>query len=519
VNQYSQVYPENNTASLYCSGTVPPGQTPQNCPFYTHLGSSIASRLDLVNLDYNFSQDADVGFRIFTLGDVRDESSAVNGIAGNPFEPDSTTPNPVYDDHIGAGEAIFDQAIRAYDAYSRSVLGSGSLLADFYASDNNVGYNGGAVSPYDISHQDQRYNEGISWGRTFDNSEFDFGGYARQESLSGSGIVGTTSQSIDSYFLRGSQGVGQNLQLSGGLYEAHYSTFGNTLNWRLGASYDTSSSSVIRFSVGTGFRPPLLLERYYFPASALPPPDQNCVVAGQGNPDERPEHATEYELGYSQTFSSNADLDFELYRSNLRDTIENFYPGGGAVNYCGTPQGFVYEYPINIGNAVYEGANVRFRMRFPRQNLLLTLAYGDNIAYPYALGPNVSNPTSGGTLVEDEQFLQIPQQQGSATLSWSQNNWHAATAVTLAGRNNTLNQPPYSLVDLAAGHTFGRVDLTIAGTNIFNAVSGPFTFYDAGIPYRGLSASPSGATVFANLPTNLLFVQPASVRVIVTVHE
>ena len=43
----------------------------------THLGSSIDAKLGLVNLDYNFSQRADAGVRIFTLGDFRDESFAL----------------------------------------------------------------------------------------------------------------------------------------------------------------------------------------------------------------------------------------------------------------------------------------------------------------------------------------------------------------------------------------------------------------------------------------------------------
>ena len=88
-----------------------------------------------------------------------------------------------------------------------------------------------------------------------------------------------------------------------------------------------------------------------------------------------------------------------LYRSNLRDTIENFYPGGGATSFCNTAQGFAYEIPINIGNAVYEGANARYKQLFRRLDLTMTLSYGLNVAYPYALGPWVSNPTSGGTLV------------------------------------------------------------------------------------------------------------------------
>ncbi len=541
-SNFQQAGQTNENALVYPLNNQPVNCTPtgvSNCPVLTHLGSTISARMGLVNLDYNFSQRADAGVRIFTLGDFRDESSAVNGVAGNPYEPCtsgafvktcptgfSTTPNPVYDQNIGTGNAIFAQSVRAYDAYSRSVLGSGTLLADLYSSDDNIDLSGGsgATSPYDVSHDDKRYNESLSWGRTFDGSEFAFGGYSRQESLNGVGITQTLAQSIDSYFLRGEQQIGRNLRLSGGLYDADYSTFGNTLNWRFGASYDTDPSSVVRFSVGTGFRAPLLIERYYFPSvvvdgkvqpnPGLPPPDANCVVAGQGNPNEQPEHATEYELGFSHLFSSQSNLDVSLYRSNLRDTIENFYP----FDACNSPNGFEYEIPINIGNAVYEGAEVRLHQGFPRQHLLMTLSYGLNVAYPYALGNNVSNPTSGGSLVDGEQFLGVPQQQGSATLTWAERGWHAATALTFYGRNNSLQQAPYTLVDAAVGKTFGRVDFTVSATNVFNEVSGPFTRYLAGSPYRG-TYNGAGSTFVANYPTDQLFIQPAAIHFTITVHQ
>jgi outer membrane cobalamin receptor len=542
VNQYAWVVPSNNLP-IYC-GPATKTKTP-NCPFFTHLGSSISAMLGLVNLDYNFSQSSDLGFRVFTLGDNRDESGALNGIAGNPtcvfsgpgpacaFSPSASggpneVANPVFGDHIGQGSADFAQSIRAYDAYSRTPLGSGTLLADFYASDNNVDFQGGAVSPYDASHLDTRYNEGLSWGRTFDESEFAFGGYLRQETLTGLGFAEAQAQSINSYFVRGSQELGNNLRLSGGLYDANYSTFGNTLNWRLGVSQDLGTSSDVRFSVGTGFRPPLLAERYFFPAvvvdgklqpnPALGPLDSNCVVPN-GNPLERPEHATEYELGFSHLFSHTSNLDVSIYRSNLRDTIENYYPGGGAKSFCGTPLGFAYEIPINIGNAVYEGAEARYKQSFPRLNLVATFSYGLNVAYPYALGPFVSNPTSGGTLIDYQQFLGVPQQQGSIALTWAREGWHASTALTFAGNNNTLNQPPYTLVDGAVGKNFGHLDFTIAVTNLFNAASGPFTLYDAGVPYRGLYAGPGNSQFLANVPTDALFIQPAAVKFILTVHE
>lgn len=541
VNEYASVVPFNDLP-IYCG--EPTKTKVPNCPIYTHLGSTISARLGLVNLDYNFTQRADAGVRIFTLGDNRDESSALNGIAGNStcvfsgpgpgcaFSPGPSSPNvvanPVFGYHIGLGNAMFAQSIRAYDGYSRSPLGSGTLSADFFASDNNVDFEGGAASPYDVSHLDKRYNEALTWGRTFDESEFAFGGYARQESLSGLGISQTQTQSINAYFFRGSQQLGNRLRLSGGLYQARYSTFGSALNWRLGLSQDLGASSVVRLSTGTGFRAPLLAELYFFPPvvvdgklqpnPGLGPLDSNCVVPN-GNPIERAEHATEYELGFSHLFSNASNLDVSLYRSNLRDTIENYYPGGGARSFCGTPPGFAYEIPINIGNAVYEGAEMRYRQTFPRLNLSATLSYGLNVAYPYALGPFVSNPTSGGTLIDYQQFLGVPQQQGSAVLTWSRNGWHASTAFTFAGKNNALNQPPYTLVDAAAGKNFGRIDVTIAATNIFNAVSGPFTLYNAGVPYRGLYPGPGNTQFLADVPTDALFVLPVAVKFIVTFHE
>ena len=121
--------------------------------------------------------------------------------------------------------------------------------------------------------------------------------------------------------------------------------------------------------------------------------------------------------------------------------------------------------------------------------------------------------------MDDEQFLGVPQQQGSALVEWTQNGWHAATSFTFVGRNNPLNQAPYTLTDLAVGKNFGRLDFTVAATNIFNSVSGPFTYYSAGTPYRGLYAGPGGSSYFANLPTDRFNVLPASVRFILTLHQ
>jgi vitamin B12 transporter len=460
-----------------------------------HLGSAVSQRSALANLTYSFSQNADVGARIFTLGDLRDQSA---GIAGT----DAAT--GILE---GPGPQTLAQSIRAYDFHGRAPLGAGELVADLSRSNDNVDIAGSGISNpmYDLSHADVRTNESLQWGRTFAASSFSFGGYLRQENFVAPGALPQLSQRIASYFARGAWQPTQKLHLGAGMYLSNYSTFGSNLDGRLSAVYDTDPQTSLRFSVGTGFRAPLLIERYVFANDQLPPPDNNCVIAGQGNPNEEPEHATEYELGVSHQFGANATLDASLYRTNLRDPIENYYPG----DTCPTVS---YSYPINIGNAVYEGAELHYVQRFPRAHTFITAMYGLNVAYPSNMPVTVSNPTSGAYIVNGEQFPNIPQQQASLEGDWDYNGWHAAAVGVFRGNNNPLNQPPVVFVDAAVGRTLGHFDLTFAGTNLFNAAAGKFQVFNGGQPYWGVT--PSGA--LGPLPTNLLTVEPAGVRLILT---
>ena len=464
-----------------------------------HLGSSISQRSVLANLSYSISQNADIGARVFSLGDVRDQSAGVAGI-------DSATGQLV-----GPGPQTFSQSIRAYELHGRTALGAGELVASLSRSDDNVDIAGsGIANPmYDLSHADTRTSESLQWGRTFADASFAFGGYLRQEAFTAPGTLPQLSQNISSYFARAAWHPAAKLHLGAGAYLSNYSTFGSNVDGRFSAVYDTDPQTSVRFSAGTGFRAPLLIERYVFPDSQLPPPDNNCVIAGQGNPNEKPEHATEYELGVSHQFGGNSTLDASLYRTNLRDPIENYYPG----NTCPATS---YSYPINIGNAVYQGAELHFVQRFPKAHAFVTAMYGLNVAYPENMPVTVSNPTSGAYIVNNEQFPDIPQQQASLEADWAFNNWHAAAVGVYRGNNNPLNQPPVVFFEAAVGHQFGKhLDLTIAGTNLFNAAAGKFQVFNGGQPYYGVVAPGQ----LGPLPTNLLTVEPAGVRVILTVRQ
>ncbi|MHB8461825.1 MAG: TonB-dependent receptor, partial [Vulcanimicrobiaceae bacterium] len=308
-----------------------------------HLGSTISSRAGLLNLHYAFSQASDLAFRVFALGNVRDESALLNApLAGTQG-------------FAGPGSAVFGQNIRAYQLRSHFNLGAGSLQATLGLSNDGVNFSGAtAASPYDLTHNDRRGMVDLAWTRSFANSELTFATGLRAESLTGTGIDPLQKRTVHTFSIHGSTHPTSRLALDGGIYSTNDNTFGASLDGRAALAYDLAPGQLLRFSVGTGFRAPLLIEQYLFPASALPPPDVNGIIIGQGNPNERPEHATEYELGYARHFGAAATLDVSLYRTNLRDPIENYYP----VPIPGMTQ---YSYPINVGNVVYQGAEIRYR--------------------------------------------------------------------------------------------------------------------------------------------------------------
>ncbi len=507
---------------------------PTCAPCATKLGSSVATHAALATATWSFSQDADVTGRVFVLGDDRDQSSAIDGIDRNAADLGM----PQYGTFTGPGEQTFAQDIRAYQIRARSPLGAGELTADLSESDNGVAISGGASSPYDVDHVDHRYNAGLTWQRTFATSQFAVGGYSRYESLafvappSSDGTPLTAfqaqpilGQTIDVAYARGGFEPVPKLRLDGGVFESRYTSFGSNLDGRFGAIYDADAKTAVRFSLGTGFRAPLLFERYRFPYDQLAL-DGNNVFIGQGSPGEHPEHATEYELGASHEFSTRATLDVSLYQTNLRDPIEIYYPlaavnaGTCAANSYASPNPACVSYNSNVGNAVYQGAEVRYAERVA-QHLVLTARYGLNVAYPKDLNAQFSNPTSGGSLVDDAQFLGIPQQQGSLEAEYRDAGWHAAAEATARGNNNELNQGPFTIVDASLGRSFGPgVDLSLAGTNLLNAVAGRFTEFGAGAPYRGITgANAAGGPVYGPLPTDALFIEPAGVRLILTLRR
>jgi outer membrane cobalamin receptor len=466
------------------------------------LDSGTRTQTLLANLTYSFSQEADVRVRYFTIADARDVSAALNA----PL-PDGT--------FTGPGPAAMTQGIRALLLSARAPLGGGSLSASYAASGTTSTYDGGAsASPYDVSNIDRLGTFSFGWERSNANVDLALGGYTRSETLAIPGVFDSTQREhSQAAYARAAWNAGPKVRVFASGYDTRYSTFGSSLDGRLGAIVDLDGRSNLRFSAGTGFRAPLLTELYQTPLSeivaGLPGSVDAHCVALNGNPNEKPEHVTTYEAAYGRQVDSDTTFDVSLYHTNLRDPIENSYPypiPPAPPNGCTAVAG--QEIPINVGNAVYEGGALRVGHRFG--HFFATAEYGVNSAYPLQLPVTVSNPTSGGNLVAGSQFQGIPVDVASLGLKYAESGYHADFALTYRGINNELNARPYAVLNGALGKRAGAVDFTLAAQNITSAASGRFTQLGQGVPY---------ATPFGAFPTDLFVLAPVTVNFIVTVRN
>lgn len=93
------------------------------------------------------------------------------------------------------------------------------------------------------------------------------------------------------------------------------SDFDNVTTWRLGASFDVTSSTRFRASAGRGQKAPSFIDRFGFMADTF-----------IGNPNIQPETSKGFELGIEQTLSSDrARMSLTYFQSELENEIDGFF--------------------------------------------------------------------------------------------------------------------------------------------------------------------------------------------------
>ena len=397
-------------------------------------------------------------------------------------------------------------------------LGAGELTANIYESDNGITIDGNPSDPaYDVTHIDHRYNGALTWQRTFATSQFAIGGYTRYEVPRVSRARDdrridarrprrrtTLGQTINVFYARGGFQPAAKLRLDGGVFESNYTSFGANLDGRFGRDLQHRSQDSASF-----------LDRHRLPRAAA---DRALPVSASqiwrrintasssdrairtSNPSTRPNTSSAFRINSSPRRSTSRSIR-RICAIRSRSTIRARLRFADACVSDKRPTTHVIpgcmSYNSNVGNAVYQGIEARFVQRFAPQHLFLTAMYGLNVAYPKDLNANFSNPTSGGNLVDNQQFPGIPQQQGSLELDWAQGRLACSDAGDLPRQQQRAqSRPVYLYRRIGRFQVECRDRRHVPGTNLFNDAAGHFTQFGAGAPYLGV-----GGIVAADRPS------------------
>jgi iron complex outermembrane receptor protein len=221
--------------------------------------------------------------------------------------------------------------------------------------------------------------------------------------------------------------------------------------------------------------------------------------SGLPNPNLRPEHARNWNLGYSHLIGAKTLVELVLFRSDLRDAIESVYvtdPGGSslATAFCPNSRiiGFCSEM-ANIGNEVHQGVEFEVRST-PLTRLTVNASYSylnRNISYDFTSLANVSAPNTSITILPT-----LPKNKfiGTATVRLPRNilaivNERYESGLTLQDTTYATTSPlflphseSYATTDLIAMVPLPRGTSAQAGVkNVFDRSY----YYTAGYPEVG----------------------------------
>jgi outer membrane receptor protein involved in Fe transport len=270
-------------------------------------------------------------------------------------------------------------------------------------------------------------------------------------------------------------------------YYSNYSTFGTSFDPRAGFVWTPTGNTAVRASVGTTLQTPQLSEL------VVPPPADRVPVGGIiyiGNPNLKPDHATDYDLGLEQILrENNSPLHFslDLYQTNLRSPSSqlNVQPIPG----CQTKRKSKpcpISYPVNAGDGIYRGIDISADQELWR-TFHVRAGWDLDSSYLTVVPAAIQD----GTLVAGQQSLGEPlhkaylalEQDPGAALSYG-------VRLNYEGTYNELNRSPYATLDAHIAYRRNGYEYGVYGTNLTNVYANPFTVIGGGVPYGALPGQP-----------------------------
>ena len=182
-------------------------------------------------------------------------------------------------------------------------------------------------------------------------NQLTFGFVARQDHVE-STDAGEHTDSTWAAYLQDEISLGESFIVVIGVRNDSNSVYGDKLSPKVSARYLFSGTgTIIRASIGQAFRAPTLNELFW-----------SFDGFEQGNPNLKPETATEYEAGIEQPFGKGNSIKFTYFERKI-DNLIQWLPDSN----------FIYS-PINIGKAKITGSETEVKL-VPFEQLTWAINY------------------------------------------------------------------------------------------------------------------------------------------------
>jgi outer membrane receptor protein involved in Fe transport len=472
------------------------------------VGSAIDGSTGLAKVRYDF--DLGRGFAEFTLRDqseFRDLSAGLTSL-------DPTT--GFYDSFDGSSELAHDTGYGLdVDLPVEPVDRAGTIPESLVfrhltsVADQSIFGPATGTTPYLNDDRDVQADDSLELDRPLDDGSLEFKIDFRSEALD---TEEPTTGTVDQSIFRRTLGVegggapgGQLLPLSGltqeqrsavaaytddptshlhyssAVYFSDFSSFGSSIDPRFGLVWTPTAASALRASVGSTFQAPQLPELYVPPV--LPPPDSSGFI-DIGNPDLRADRATDYDIGSTHLFggADDANASIDLYRTDLRAPSQRYFPAADCGASPPPPPAACESFPINIGDGVYQGVEVRAGASMGA-GTTLHLSYTVNSSYASVVAPQFQD----GTIVVGEQSLGVPLHSAKASIVHDAGRGFAYDAdVEYEDSYDELFRPAFATLDAGVTWHGSALDVGLYGTNLTDVYDDRFTLSGAGIPYGGI---------------------------------
>jgi outer membrane receptor protein involved in Fe transport len=288
-------------------------------------------------------------------------------------------------------------------------------------------------------------------------------------------------------------------------YDSDFSTFGGSFDPRAGFVWTPTGETAVRASVGTTFQAPQLSELL------VPPPADRVPVGGVvylGNPNLRPDHATDFDIGMEHIFGRRRPLHFvtDFYQTNLRAPSSQTNPI--PIPGCQTrrnPTPCPISMPVNAGNGVYRGIDVHADEELAT-NFHIRAGWDIDSSFLTVIPVSVQD----GTLAAGQQTLGQPLHK--AYLAVAQEppvGLGYGAELNYEGWYNELNRSPYAVLNAHVAYRRAGWEYGLYGTNLTNVYSNPFTVLGGGFVYGATPGQPV-------IPTDAYVLQGAQVNFVLT---